>query len=252
MFSRIYGVLLMSLGVASIVGAQTTVGGQVVDRTKNAPLPKVRVTLLNADSASVDSVLTGPDGTFMLTSAAGGTFRVRLAAPNAPDYLSDTLTVAAGAYVMRSFPIDAVPQPYFDFQVDKLAAPVKGSVAPRYPAGLREAGVSGCVLVEFVVDTEGKPERDTFRLIKVSHIGFALAVLKALPDWRFTPARVGATDVRQLVHQPVTFSVETERVVMYGSAIVMVDPGSAGRPTQIAPIQQSLPRPPKPVPPSCK
>ena len=248
LLSRIRSLLLASLVVRSLARAQTTtVGGQVVDRTKNAPLPQVLVTLLNADSASVDSVLTGPDGTFMLTSTAGGTFRVRLRAPKASEYLSDTLTVATGAYVMRSFPIDAAPQPYFEFQVDKPASPAKGTVAPRYPEDLRADGVSGCVLTQFVVDASGQPEIESFKVLAMSHLGFAQAVLKALPEMRFTPAKIGAQTVRQLVQQPFTFTIEEARTVVYGHAVEEITSQSGRLPR----AQSMSPMPPRPPAPKC-
>ena len=152
---------------------------------------------------------------------------------------------------MRSFPIDAIPEPYYEFQVDKLAAPVKGTKAPRYPGDLLASGISGCVLVQFVVDSAGLPEPETFKVLKTSHVSFAQVVLESIPQVRFTPAKVGANNVRQLVQQPYTFSIENARTVVSGHAIVMVEPGSPGRPRQLASFEQQVPPPPPSAPPSC-
>ena len=247
---RIRYLLVSSLLAVSVARAQATIGGQVVERTKNVPLPQVMVSLVNADSAVVDSIRTGPDGTFMLSAPTGGAFRVRLKAPNATPFLSDTIVVAAGAYVMRSFPIDAAPQPYFEFQVDKPVTPVRGSAAPRYPEDLRADHVSGCVLAEFVVDTSGKAEVETFKVLKMSHLGFAQAVLKALPEMRFTAAKIGAKNVRQVVVQPFTFSVESKRVVVYSQSVERVN-AQPGRPTS-PPVTSAPPPPPRQPLPSCR
>jgi TonB family protein len=247
---RIRYLLVSSLLAGSVARAQATVGGQVVERTKNVPLPQVMVSLVNADSAVVDSIRTGPDGTFLLSAPGGGAFRVRLKAPNATLFLSDTITVAAGAYVMRSFPIDAVPQPYLEFQVDKPVTPIKGSPFPKYPSELREDHTSGCVLAEFVVDASGKPEVETFKVLKMSHLGFAQAVLKALPEMRYTPAKIGTQNVRQLVQVPFDFSIQstTKRVVVYTVERVDAQTGSPVRP----PETSAPPPPPRQPQPTCK
>ena len=97
--------------------------------------------------------------------------------------------------------------PYFDFQVEKPAAPIAGSGAPRYPAILRSAGVEGEVLAQFVVDTTGRIEIESYKMIRQSHDLFDASVRNALPEMRFTPAEVGGRKVRQLVQQPWVFQL---------------------------------------------
>lgn len=98
-------------------------------------------------------------------------------------------------------------QPYFDFQVEKPVVPAPGSQGPRYPDILRSAGVEGEVLATFVVDTTGRVERATFKVLKKSHDLFEIAVRNALPGMRFLPAEVGGRKVKQLVQQPFVFSL---------------------------------------------
>ncbi len=98
-------------------------------------------------------------------------------------------------------------QPYFDFQVEKPVAPVPGTGAPRYPDILRSANVTGEVLAQFVVDTTGRVEVATFKVIRKSHDLFESAVRQALPNMRFLPAEVGGRKVKQLVQQPFVFSL---------------------------------------------
>lgn len=98
-------------------------------------------------------------------------------------------------------------QPYFEFQVEKPVVPAPGSSQPRYPDILRQAGVEGEVLAQFVVDTTGKAEGSSFKVLRSSHDLFGQAVKSALPGMRFIPAEVGGKRVKQLVQQPFTFAI---------------------------------------------
>ena len=98
-------------------------------------------------------------------------------------------------------------QPYFEFQVEKPVVPAPGSTSPRYPDMLRQAGVEGEVLAQFVVDTTGRAEANSLKILKSSHDLFIQSVRNALPQMRFIPAEVGGRKVKQLVQQPFTFSI---------------------------------------------
>lgn len=104
-------------------------------------------------------------------------------------------------------PIVQTDQPYFEFQVEKPVVPAPGSVSPRYPDMLRQAGVEGEVLAQFVVDTTGRAEAGSLKILKQSHDLFVQSVRNALPNMRFIPAEVGGRKVKQLVQQPFTFSI---------------------------------------------
>lgn len=104
-------------------------------------------------------------------------------------------------------PVVQQDQPYFEFQVEKPVVQAPGSSAPRYPDILRQAGVEGEVLAQFVVDTLGKAETGSFKVLKSSHDLFAQAVRSALPAMRFIPAEVGGRKVKQLVQQPFAFAI---------------------------------------------
>ena len=99
-------------------------------------------------------------------------------------------------------------QAYFDFQVEKPVAQIPGSGAPRYPDILRSASVEGEVLAQFVVDTLGRVEISTFKVIRKSHDLFEASVRAALPNMRFMPAEVGGRKVKQLVQQPFVFALQ--------------------------------------------
>ncbi len=98
-------------------------------------------------------------------------------------------------------------QTYFEFQVEKQVSQVPGSVNLRYPDMLRSASVEGEVLAQFVVDTTGRVEKGTIKILKTSHDLFTNAVMNALNNARFYPAEIGGRKVKQLVQQPFNFTL---------------------------------------------
>jgi protein TonB len=99
-------------------------------------------------------------------------------------------------------------QPFFEFQVEKQDAMIPGQAGPSYPDMLKSANVEGEVLAQFVVDTTGRYESGTFKVLKSSNEQFTNAVKNALPRMKFYPAEVGGRKVKQLVQQPFTFSLQ--------------------------------------------
>jgi protein TonB len=98
-------------------------------------------------------------------------------------------------------------QTFFEFQVEKQVAPFPGNTAPRYPDMLRSANVEGEVLAQFTVDTTGRAEMSTFKVLKSTHDLFTNAVRASLPNMKFYPAEVGGRKVKQLVQMPFQFSL---------------------------------------------
>ena len=98
-------------------------------------------------------------------------------------------------------------QPYFEFMVEKPVTEASNTQRPRFPDILKSAGVEGEVLAQFVVDTSGHVEINSFKVLKTSHELFAASVRSALPGMRFIPAEVGQKRVRQLVQQPFVFAI---------------------------------------------
>ena len=96
---------------------------------------------------------------------------------------------------------------YFEFQVERQAKLEASAPAPVYPPMLRSARVEGEVLAQFVVDTLGTVETNTFKVITSTHDLFTSAVKNVLPQLKFSPAEIAAVKVRQLVQMPFTFSL---------------------------------------------
>ena len=98
-------------------------------------------------------------------------------------------------------------QTYFEFQVEKQVSPYPGNPAPRYPDMLRSANVEGEVLAQFVVDTTGRADMNSFKVLKSTHDLFTNAVKASLPNMKFYPAEVGGRRVKQLVQMPFQFNL---------------------------------------------
>ncbi|HEX7938006.1 MAG TPA: energy transducer TonB [Gemmatimonadaceae bacterium] len=98
-------------------------------------------------------------------------------------------------------------QTYFEFQVEKQVTTVPGTTNLRYPDMLRSANVEGEVLVQFVVDTNGRADMSQFKVLKSSHDLFTNSVKQALAQMRFYPAEIGGRKVKQLVQQPFNFTL---------------------------------------------
>ncbi|HEV8264216.1 MAG TPA: energy transducer TonB [Gemmatimonadales bacterium] len=82
---------------------------------------------------------------------------------------------------------------------------------PQYPDLLRQAGIQGRVIVQAIIDTTGRAEPPSVKVIQSPNPGFdqnaKTYVLKAL----FRPARVHGRAVRVLVNLPIDFKITGRR-----------------------------------------
>jgi TonB family protein len=97
---------------------------------------------------------------------------------------------------------------YWDFQVAPSAQWITGTGTPVYPPFLKNAGVQGTVLASFVVDTTGRAETATLRILRSSNDAFSDAIRAALPNMRFTPAQAGGRKVKQIIQQEFSFQID--------------------------------------------
>lgn len=95
-------------------------------------------------------------------------------------------------------------RPYYDSQVERLAVQ-QGGCMPRFPMMLSQAGIEGTVTAQFVVDTSGRAELGSFKVLTSQHELFDKAVRSALRCMRYLPAEISGRKVKQLVQQPFAF-----------------------------------------------
>jgi protein TonB len=91
--------------------------------------------------------------------------------------------------------------------VDVQVTPCAGAPTPRYPETLRDAGIEGEVVLEFVVDTMGRADLGSIRVLSTPSDVFVVSVRDALAATRYHPALVGGQRVRQIVRQGFVFSL---------------------------------------------
>lgn len=82
-------------------------------------------------------------------------------------------------------------------------------VRPRYPEQLRAATFNGEVVVEYVIDSNGRVVANSIRTMRSDHPAFTRSVREALLSARFRPGMRGGKSVAVLVRQRIRF--ETDR-----------------------------------------
>ena len=100
-------------------------------------------------------------------------------------------------------------------------------------------------LVELAVDTLGRPELRTARLVRANDPGFAAEVLALVPGLRFQPARLGGRRVRQLYQLREVLRVQRGRgfesgARQRGTRAVTSAPFSGSTPASEAPTVERL------------
>jgi protein TonB len=76
---------------------------------------------------------------------------------------------------------------------------------PRYPPALQSAMISGRVELQYVVDTTGRAEPNSFKILTQSHQAFVNPAKEAILKGVFKPAKFRGRPVRQLVQQAISF-----------------------------------------------
>ena len=118
-----------------------------------------------------------------------------------PESASRPSGVGAGA---SSGATDGIP---LASGVDKPAMALAGNPSPRYPEVLRRARVRGQVVVQVVIDTTGRADMASLRIVSSDHPLLTDAVVAVLPRARFLPAESGGRKVRMWAVQSFVFEV---------------------------------------------
>lgn len=102
---------------------------------------------------------------------------------------------------------------FSELEVDVAAERAADSEGPSYPDSLLTKQVEGEARVRFVIDSTGRAIEESFGVIETTHLGFAEAVLQALPRMRFRPATMGRKAVAQRVEQTFVFKITRPPIV---------------------------------------
>ena len=161
----------------------------------------------------------------------GGAPRGSVSLPNAPNR---RIAVPATIPVDIPPPVDEMLTPYVPDQAPTWgmgrspdssfakpgpsAAPVDERLADErpelmshppleFPAALRQAGISGHVVIETVIDTLGHAERELTKVIRGAHPMFDAEALTVVLGSTYRPGRVAGRAVRVRVQVPVNFEI---------------------------------------------
>ncbi len=86
--------------------------------------------------------------------------------------------------------------------------PIRISSPPlEYPNMMRRAGLEGTVVIRAIVDTTGRVEPESMKVVQSDFSAFEGPALRLLRMSRFRPGRVRGTPVRVLIQIPIQFSL---------------------------------------------
>ena len=94
------------------------------------------------------------------------------------------------------------------FDISKLdqAPEPRFQARPVYPFEMRRAGISGDVLVDFIVDTDGNVRNAT--AAHSSQREFEPAAIQAVSKWKFKPGRKNGHSVFTHMQVPIVFTLD--------------------------------------------
>jgi periplasmic protein TonB len=110
--------------------------------------------------------------------------------------------VSAGILSLCLLTIPACSTP--NTRTESAPKPIS-SKAPQYPPDMALSGISGEVVLSFVVDRNGHPKQIT--VVKSSAKEFETAALAAVAEWEFTPATRNGQAIESKVVFPIRFTV---------------------------------------------
>ncbi len=97
------------------------------------------------------------------------------------------------------------------FDINNLDQKPVGRVQnpPQYPYEMSRAGISGEVVVEFIISANGDVV-DT-RVVRSSHREFEVPAMQAVQKWKFKPGRKAGKNVSTRVSQLIEFNLEDSK-----------------------------------------
>ena len=100
-------------------------------------------------------------------------------------------------------------QTFLETAVDERPERLSGPY-PRYPEMLRQAGIEGTVLLEFVIDTSGRVEEATLKVLQSTNRAFEGPAKDVIRKSLYRPGKVRGQAVRVLVSQQIGFTIQRD------------------------------------------
>jgi hypothetical protein len=92
-----------------------------------------------------------------------------------------------------------------DLEVDRIPAPIaqKPPALANVPPGV--VGAKGAVIkADVIIDTLGRADMKTFRIVKSSHPWLSAHIRNTLPKWKYSPAELAGCRVPRVYHFSAT------------------------------------------------
>lgn len=181
-------------------------GGKVVDARDNRPVKGVTVVIRNVATDAAVQAETDSGGMFTLFPADSGRYVIVFRRDMDILFYPDTLLLTADSVFQKLFVLEFPPvlELVLNDSVDSPVVPL-GMLRARFPEDLAARGFEGSVVVRFVVDTTGRADMATFRIVRSSDDAFSRAVRESVTSARFRPASSRGRKVRQLVTRTFNF-----------------------------------------------
>lgn len=210
---RVLQVLCALLVHATVASAQgPALAGQAVDSASGDPLPDI-VVFAKRDTIHIAAkTVTDNRGLFVLPLSDSGTYRLIFSKQCRRALYGPVDTVAGDTPVGKKYLLSftAFPADTVFTSAAGLQSPAKLKLVrefPVYPSKAERVGVEGVVELEFVVDTSGRVETKTVRVLKSTDFAFTTAVINVLPRAEYEPAKVCGQHFRQRIQQKFEFKV---------------------------------------------
>ena len=107
-------------------------------------------------------------------------------------------------------PAEDPNQVFLEAVVDERPEVVSGPPM-LYPPLLRQAGIQGRVLVQAIIDTNGRAEPASIRILQSADPGFDASARDYVRLAHFRPARIKGRGVRVLVNLPIDFKIRRSK-----------------------------------------
>ena len=167
-----------------------------------APKPEVPKIVAPTDSSVVAPVVPkeaagGQGGFGVIGGAIGGS-----TSGGGSDFLKE---------VAKSVPAETVLPPPVMVTANMTPPALISQVNPNYPDLARKAGVEGTVLLRLIIGAEGKVQEAKVLTVippKAKGVGFEDEAIRAVMQWKFSPALSGGKPVRVYYNVPVKFVLQ--------------------------------------------
>lgn len=197
---------------AATAHAQGVVGGIALDSASRAPLSCLEVALEDTVGRVVARTRSAHDGAFAVPVPDSGVYRFRFDIWYHPQTYGPREVLGPATDRIQQYLVPLrMPSvgsgPPADSAADAPPWPQSTDDGPRFPPALRQRGIEGGVLMQFVVDSAGAVDRTTVRVVQATASQFTASAREFLTHARFRPARRDGHPVCALLVQPFLFRI---------------------------------------------